>query len=88
MRPIGILRQPSWSNWDVTLAKYIKLRGRVATRLQFQIYNVFNQDEWTAIGTTYAFTGANNSINNNSETGKYTTQNFPRMFAVTARIDF
>ena len=58
--PIGILRQPSWSNWDITLAKRIALQGRASMRLQFQAYNLFNQKEFTTIGTTYAF-NANSS---------------------------
>lgn len=86
--PIGILRQPSWSNWDITLAKRIHLKGRAGMRLQFQAYNLFNQKEFTAIGTTYAFTGANNSVNTNTQTGKYTLQNAPRQLAMTARVEF
>jgi Carboxypeptidase regulatory-like domain len=88
--PVGILRQPSWSNWDITLAKRIPLNlgknGQV--RLQFQAYNVFNQVEFTTIGTTYQFAGPNNSVNNNTQTGKYTVTTPPRQLGLTVRMDF
>ena len=71
--PIGILRQPSWSNWDMTLAKRIRA-GRANVRLQFQAYNVFNQAQFTQIGTTFNFSGADNSINQNADTGRYTAR--------------
>ena len=85
--PIGILRQPSWSNWDMTLAKRIRA-GRANVRLQFQAYNVFNQAEFTTIGTTYNFTGTNNSVNNNADTGRYTAVNPGRQLGITARVEF
>jgi Carboxypeptidase regulatory-like domain/TonB-dependent Receptor Plug Domain len=88
--PTGILRQPSWSNWDVTLAKRIPVHmgknGQV--RLQFQAYNIFNQVEFTTIGTTFQFTGPNNSINNNTQTGRYTVTTPPRQIGITVRLDF
>lgn len=88
--PTGVLRQPSWSNWDLTLAKRIPIplgkSGMV--RLQFQAYNVFNQVEFTTIGTTYTFTGANNSVNTNTQTGRYTATTPPRQLGLTMRLDF
>jgi len=88
--PTGILRQPSWSNWDLTLAKRIPVRigknGQV--RLQFQAYNIFNQVEFTTIGTTFQFSGTNNAINNNTQTGRYTATTPPRQLGLTMRMDF
>ena len=86
--PVGNLRQPSWNNWDITLAKRIPLQGRASMRLQFQAYNLFNQKEFTTIGTVYTFSGPNNSVNSNTQTGKYTAQNPPRQLAMTARVEF
>ena len=85
--PIGILRQPSWNNWDMTLAKRIRA-GRTNIRLQFQAYNVFNQVQFTTIGTTYTFTGPNNSVNNNADTGRYMAVNPARQLGITARLEF
>ena len=85
--PIGILRQPSWTNWDITLAKRVRA-GRTNLRFQFQAYNVFNQVQFSTIGTAFQFTGPNNSVNNNSETGRFTAINAPRQLGITARIEF
>jgi outer membrane receptor protein involved in Fe transport len=63
--PLG-LRNPSWSNWDVTLARRIPvhLGQRGGVRMQFQAYNVFNQVQFTNLNTAFAFTGTNNSVLN------------------------
>jgi outer membrane receptor protein involved in Fe transport len=99
--PIGILRNPSWSNWDLTLAKRIPLKigknGQV--RLQFQAYNLFNQVQFTSIATTpgtagtgntitMQFTGANNSVLNSTTAGRYTQTTPPRQLGLTVRLDF
>jgi hypothetical protein len=67
--PTGILRQPSWSNWDFTLAKRLPV-------------------PFTTIGTTFTFTGTNNSVNTNTRTGKYTATTPPRQLGLTVRLDF
>jgi hypothetical protein len=89
--PIGLLRQPSWTNWDVTLAKRIpvQIHGREASiRIQVQAYNVFNHAEFTTIGSTYQFTGATNATNLNTTTGEYTATNNPRQMALTLRFEY
>ena len=99
--PLGILRNPSWSNWDITLAKRIPLNigknGQI--RLQFQAYNVFNQVQFTSIATTpgtngagntitMQFTGPNNSTLNSTTAGRYTQTTPPRQLGLTMRLDF
>jgi hypothetical protein len=89
--PVGSLRQPSWTNFDMTLAKSIpiSIRGReTAIKIQVQAYNVFNHVEFTTIGSTYAFTGANSVANTNTTTGLYTAANSPRQMALTLRWDY
>ena len=89
--PVGLLRQPSWTNWDMTLAKRIpvNVHGREAgIRIQIQAYNVFNHVEWTTMGSTYSFSGPNSSINTNTTTGLYTATNSPRQMALTVRFDY
>ena len=89
--PIGVLRNPSWSNWDVTLARRFPLRmisRNAQVRLQIQAYNVFNQVEFTTMNTTLQFTGANNSTLNSADTGRYTAVIPPRQVGVTLRLDF
>jgi len=87
--PLGLLRNPSWSNWDVTLARRfpVPAMGRKAgVRLQFQAYNVFNQVEWTTMNTTLQFT--TNGQLNSTNTGRYTAVNPARQLGITARFDF
>jgi hypothetical protein len=90
--PLGLLRNPSWSNWDITLERRfpVPALGRKAgVRLQIQAYNVFNQVEWTTLNTTLQFTGANNAtLNTAATTGTYTAVNPPRQIGITARFDF
>jgi hypothetical protein len=94
--PLGLLRHPSWSNWDVTLARRIPINmGRGAgVRLQFQAYNIFNQTQFTNMDTNFVFTGANNSVLNSANTGKYTAPGGslgvtpPRQLGITVRLDF
>jgi outer membrane receptor protein involved in Fe transport len=89
--PIGILRNPSWSNWDVTFARRfpVKAINRGAqVRLQLQLYNIFNQVQFTTMDVTFRYSGTNNSVNQQSTTGRYTVTTPPRQFGITARLDF
>jgi hypothetical protein len=47
--PLGLFRHPSWSNWDITLARRVPINvGRGGSvRIQIQMYNIFNQVEFT-----------------------------------------
>jgi hypothetical protein len=81
------LRQPSFSNWDMTLMKKIPL-GKSETRairIRIEAYNIFNHTEFQAIGTTYSFSGTTNT---NTQTGQYTSTYSPRLMSLTMRIDF
>jgi hypothetical protein len=96
--PLGLFRHPSWSSWDVTLARRIPISvGRGATlRIQIQAYNIFNQVQFTNLDTSFTFTGTNNSTNNNSTTAKYSAPTTganaggtipPRQLGLTLRLD-
>jgi hypothetical protein len=87
---VGVLRNPSWSNWDVTLAHRIPLHiGKAGhARVQFQAFNLFNQVQFTTLNAAYTFTGANNSVINSTQTGLYTATTPPRQIGLTMRIDF
>jgi outer membrane receptor protein involved in Fe transport len=98
--PVGILRNPTWHQWDITLSRRfpINVMGRTNSgiKIQFQAYNVFNEVQFTNLNATYTFTGTNNSQNSNTNTGKYTqTGNglaagtiAPRVLGLTARFDW
>ena len=98
--PVGILRHPTWHEWDLTLSRRfpINLMGRKSSgiRLRYEVYNVFNEVQFTNLNASYTFTGPNNSVNNSANTGKYTATGntlaagtiTPRVMALTVRLDW
>ena len=84
---LNSLRQPSFSNWDMTLARRIGL-GKSETRairIRIEAYNIFNHTEFSTIGTTYTFSGTTNT---NTQTGQYTATYSPRILSTTVRFEF
>jgi hypothetical protein len=65
-------------------------------KLQLQAYNLFNEVQFTNMNAAFTFTGANNSVLNSVNTGKYTTTGdglaagtiAPRVIALSIRADF
>ena len=98
--PVGILRHPTWHEWDITLSRRfpINLAGRrnSGIKLQLQAYNVFNEVQFTNLNAGFTFTGPNNSQINSANTGKYTATGTglaagtiaPRVLGLTARVDW
>lgn len=82
----GLLRQPTWWNFDAALDKKVSIRERVAVRLRFQAFNVFNHTEFNSIGTTYQWNAA--GVNLNTTTGQFLATQPPRQMALTARVEF
>lgn len=84
---LGIMRQPSWWNQDLTLGKVFTLgeRGRTLG-INFQAYNVFNHTEFNTLGTTYTFNAS--GANTNATTGQFTAAQPNRQAVVTARFVF
>ena len=97
---VGILRQPTWHEWDITLSRRfpITLAGRKNSgiKLQLQAYNVFNEVQFTNLNAAFTFTGPNNSVINSANTGKYTATGTglaagtiqPRTMGLTVRLDW
>jgi hypothetical protein len=98
--PVGILRNPTWHQWDLTLSRRFPVnamgRKNAGFKVQVQAYNVFNETQFTNLNATYTFTGTGNVQNTNTNTGKYTqTGNGlaagtiqPRVIGLTARFDW
>lgn len=97
---VGILRNPTWHEWDLTLARRFPVtfmgRKNSGLKLQFQAYNVFNEVQFTTMNATYNFTGPNNSQNSNTSIGRYVAGGdglaagtiAPRTMGVTVRFDW
>lgn len=86
--PLGLLRHPSWQNWDITLARRIPVGQRANVRLQFQAYNVFNTVQFDTLDAAFTFTGPGNTTINSASTGKYTSTIPARILGLTVRIDY
>ena len=86
--PIGVLRHPSWSNWDLTLARRIPVNiGRGGSvRIQWQLYNMWNQVQFTTMDATARFDANGNNVLPN--TGKYTQTTNPLNMGLTLRFDY
>ena len=84
---MGILRQPGWTNFDVTLEKRIRLGNneRRVMRARIEAYNVFNHTQFNSIGTTLQLQGATNI---NTTWGQYTATNPQRVLSTTLRFEF
>ena len=97
---VGILRQPTWHEWDITLSRRFPVtfagRKNSGVKLQLQAFNVFNEVQFTNMNASFTFTGANNSQNSNANTGKYTASGdglaagtiAPRIMSLTVRFDW
>ena len=83
---LGILRQPSFYNLDVTLDKRIPLRSeRRVIRLRIEAYNVLNHTEFSAFGTSLQML---NGVNTNTVYGQYTATMPSRVVSSTLRFEF
>jgi hypothetical protein len=97
---VGILRHPTWHNWDITLSRRFPFtmfgRQNSGIKVQIQAYNVFNETQFTNMNASYTFTGPNNSVINSANTGKYVATGTglaagttaPRTMGLTVRMDW
>ena len=84
--PLGLLRNPTVSEWDVTLERRIPF-GRRGVRLLLQTYNLFNQVEWTTLNAALTYNGTNN-VQSSTTAGQYGTVINPRQIGLSVRFDF
>ena len=84
---LNTIRQPSFSNWDMTLTKRIMLGKSEsrALRIRIEAFNIFNHTQFSTIGTTYRFSGTTNT---DTQTGQYTATYNPRTLSTTLRFEF
>jgi hypothetical protein len=84
---LGILRQPSRYNFDLTLNKTIPLgkSERRSLGLRIEAYNLFNHTEFSTINASLQLSGANNL---NTLYGQYTATLPSRVLSTTIRLQF
>jgi hypothetical protein len=98
--PVGILRHPTWHEWDLTLSRRFpfSLAGRKnsGVTLRIEAYNIFNEVQFTNMNAAFTFTGPNNSVINSANTGKYVATGTglaagtiaPRTMGLMTRLDW
>jgi hypothetical protein len=102
--PLGILRNPGFWNFDLTLQRNFPmstLGKQVNGRLQLQVYNIFNTPQFTTLNTALTFAddpnvpGPDSLLLTSTNHGRYVVPQFggtgtnpPREFGITFRVDF
>ena len=94
--PLGLLRNPTISEWDVTLERRVPIHGtRNGVRFMIQTYNLFNQVQWTQLNASLTYSGTTNGTQTNTNAGTYIIPNSanplvinPRQVGLTVRFDF
>jgi hypothetical protein len=84
--PLGLLRNPTVSEWDVTLERRFPVGTHGGVRLMLQTYNLFNQVQWTTMNTALTFNGDN--VQSSTTAGQYGNVINPRQMSLTVRFDF
>jgi hypothetical protein len=83
---LGIYRQPTIWNWDMSLARSVRIRERVTLTARWEAFNVFNHAEFNAFGATYTFNAAN--VNTSTTTGQMTSTLSARQQELQLRLVF
>ena len=74
---VRMLRNPTWHEWDLTVSRRFGFtafgRNNAGLRLQWQIYNLFNEVQFTTMNASMTYSGASgNTQLNSTNTGRYT----------------
>jgi hypothetical protein len=77
---------PGYINWDLTFAKYIPLGGNRRGTFRFEMYNAFNNVQFSAVNTSAVFNAAGQQTN--AQFGTYTAARDARRIQLTFRFDF
>ena len=84
---IGILRNPSWNNWDVSISKRIPWKGEERYfQLRGEMYNAWNHTEFNGYDTAARFNPAGQQINANF--GAFNGTRDPRKVQLSLRLMF
>jgi hypothetical protein len=84
---VGIMRNPSWNNWDISVSKRIPWKEDVRYfQLRGEFYNAWNHAEFNAYDTTARFNAQGQQINSNF--GALTGTRDPRKIQLSLRFMF
>jgi hypothetical protein len=77
---------PGYLNWDITFAKYVPFGGSRRVTFRCELYNAFNNVQFSNVNTGAIFNAAGQQTN--AQFGQYTAARDARRIQLTARIDF
>ncbi len=77
---------PGYLNWDLTFAKYVPFGGNRRFTFRCELYNAFNNVQFSTVNTGAIFNAA--GVQTNAQFGQYTAARDARRIQLTARVDF
>jgi Carboxypeptidase regulatory-like domain/TonB-dependent Receptor Plug Domain len=77
---------PGYLNWDITIAKYVPFGGSRRFTFRCELYNAFNNVQFSTVNTSAIFNAAGQQTN--AQFGQYTQARDARRIQLTTRIDF
>jgi len=61
---------PGYMNWDISAFKHIPMGGSRRLQLRAELYNAFNNDQWTGVNTAASFDYATGALTNGNVFGR------------------
>jgi hypothetical protein len=77
---------PGYLNWDITFAKYVPFGPGRRVTFRCELYNAFNNVQFSNVNTSAIFNAAGQQTN--AQFGQYTAARDARRIQLTTRIDF
>ena len=77
---------PGYLNWDLTFAKYVPFGGSRRFTFRCELYNAFNNVQFSSVNTGAIFNAAGQQTN--AQFGQYTAARDARRIQLTFRADF
>jgi hypothetical protein len=83
---VYILRQPSTSNWDISISKRVPFGEERYVQFRTELYNAWNHTEFNGMDTSARFDASGNQIDSNF--GALTGARDPRRIQLSLRVMF
>jgi hypothetical protein len=84
----GILRQPGWVNWDVSVFRNIRFKERRVLELRFESYNTFNNPQFSTISPQARFASVGSTVQTDPLFLQPTATRSPRRVQIAMRFSF
>ena len=81
-----LLRGPGINNWDLAIVKVFAIRERLRFQFRTELYNAFNNVQFSNVNTSAVFNAA--GVQTNQEFGNYTAARPSRRIVFTLRALF